>query len=592
MNLRSTTKYFLSLASLSLILVGLFSQPTHAATKIKKSQAKEVASFDYKHGTQGGIITKDYYVFLDTKGHGSSGSLLKIVDRGSCKLVKTITLKTKRLSGIYNKWGSDYVTLINYGSQVGCVKLNGESSSYPASGCPTPAGLGYVCEGTGQGAVAVAKTGYRFKVCGYTGGKIGVFPSNSKTPVAEFEPPHSLEPEGVSIDEKTGEVYVAYAGGGKLKYYKFNSSLFSKYTGKSGTSNPTICKNTSASGGSSSSSSGSIYSDKPYDPTANGLAVRDETFKPEVTESTYDGTVDTTFFGTIQDDKEGCGVYTVLQFIIDLLTIGIGVAAVLGIVISGILYLTARGNVAQTTKAKRRIYEIVMGLVAYVALYAITSFLLPTINPEFKTCHQMTEEEIAARDAAREAKIEAARKANENKVTTTPAKDKSSSTKKSKPTTNKQAREQIAATAREFANSKKKYLAAFKSTGVKAQIKKDHDSKGYGNECNVRGESCGAFVSTVLVASGVDTNSIKKKNYADNIKNYMLNHPKKWERISKPEAGAVALKQYCSGGSCHWHVYIYLNSKGSAAEGDNCNSYGRIVRQSNPNYIFRYIGIK
>ena len=91
-------------------------------------------------------------------------------------------------------------------------------------------------------------------------------------------------------------------------------------------------------------------------------------------------TVDTTFFGNLKDDGKGCGVYTLITFVIDILTWGVGIAAVTGIAISGIYYLTAKGNEEQVIKSKRRIFEIVIGLVAYVVLYATLNFLLPGGN--------------------------------------------------------------------------------------------------------------------------------------------------------------------------------------------------------------------
>ena len=46
----------------------------------------------------------------------------------------------------------------------------------------------------------------------------------------------------------------------------------------------------------------------------------------------------------------------------------------------GIQYLTAGGNEEQTRKAKRRMLEIVIGIVAYVILYAGLRWLLPEFN--------------------------------------------------------------------------------------------------------------------------------------------------------------------------------------------------------------------
>lgn len=67
----------------------------------------------------------------------------------------------------------------------------------------------------------------------------------------------------------------------------------------------------------------------------------------------------------------------VLKLVVDIMTIGIGILGVIGISVSGIQYLTAGGSEEKTRKAKRRIFEIVIGLVAYVLIYALLSWLLP-----------------------------------------------------------------------------------------------------------------------------------------------------------------------------------------------------------------------
>ena len=100
-----------------------------------------------------------------------------------------------------------------------------------------------------------------------------------------------------------------------------------------------------------------------------------QTYTPSV--STYDGTVETNFFGNMQDDGQGCGVYTVLTLVIDTLSIGVGVLAVIGITLVGIKYLNAKSDVEQAKKARRRLYQILIGLVAYVLLYAGVQWLLP-----------------------------------------------------------------------------------------------------------------------------------------------------------------------------------------------------------------------
>ena len=75
--------------------------------------------------------------------------------------------------------------------------------------------------------------------------------------------------------------------------------------------------------------------------------------------------------------KDGAGIVCILKLVVDILSIGVGVLGVLGIVIAGIQYLTSGGNEEQMRKSKRRLFEIVIGLIAYVLIYAVLSWLLP-----------------------------------------------------------------------------------------------------------------------------------------------------------------------------------------------------------------------
>lgn len=53
---------------------------------------------------------------------------------------------------------------------------------------------------------------------------------------------------------------------------------------------------------------------------------------------------------------------------------------IIGITIVGIRYLTTGNNVEQAEKAKRRIPQIVLGLIIYALLYAGLQFLMPGGN--------------------------------------------------------------------------------------------------------------------------------------------------------------------------------------------------------------------
>ena len=78
---------------------------------------------------------------------------------------------------------------------------------------------------------------------------------------------------------------------------------------------------------------------------------------------------------------DGCnGIGGLVLSIVDFLTAGVGILGVIGITVVGIQYLTAGGNEEKTRKAKRRMLEIVIGILAYVIMYAILKWLLPNLS--------------------------------------------------------------------------------------------------------------------------------------------------------------------------------------------------------------------
>ena len=78
----------------------------------------------------------------------------------------------------------------------------------------------------------------------------------------------------------------------------------------------------------------------------------------------------------IQCDGEG-GIGAVLGVAIDVLLILIGAAAVIGIIVSGIQYSASAGDPAAMTKAKNRIFQIIIGIVAYGLLWGVLKWLIP-----------------------------------------------------------------------------------------------------------------------------------------------------------------------------------------------------------------------
>lgn len=71
------------------------------------------------------------------------------------------------------------------------------------------------------------------------------------------------------------------------------------------------------------------------------------------------------------------GVWALLLLAVNILVAGVGVVAVGGIVYGSILYASAGGNTEQVKKGIKVIRDVVIGLIAFVGMYAFLQFLIP-----------------------------------------------------------------------------------------------------------------------------------------------------------------------------------------------------------------------
>ncbi len=71
------------------------------------------------------------------------------------------------------------------------------------------------------------------------------------------------------------------------------------------------------------------------------------------------------------------GIGGVLKIFLNVLVYGLGAAAVLSFVVAGIQYMTARDNEGQVKAAKQRIYNTLIGIVAWAAMWALLNWLIP-----------------------------------------------------------------------------------------------------------------------------------------------------------------------------------------------------------------------
>ena len=85
----------------------------------------------------------------------------------------------------------------------------------------------------------------------------------------------------------------------------------------------------------------------------------------------------------LECEPEQSGIGHILKTVLDILSVGVVIIAVLSITIAGIQYLTAGDKEEQARTSKRRISEIIIGVAIYVLIYALLQWLLPgSLNPD------------------------------------------------------------------------------------------------------------------------------------------------------------------------------------------------------------------
>jgi hypothetical protein len=76
-------------------------------------------------------------------------------------------------------------------------------------------------------------------------------------------------------------------------------------------------------------------------------------------------------------DNEGGGIWGILDMIITIMTTGVVIVAVGGVLYGAILWTTAADDSGKIQKSKEVIFNVVMGLVAFALMYAFLQYLIP-----------------------------------------------------------------------------------------------------------------------------------------------------------------------------------------------------------------------
>ncbi len=80
------------------------------------------------------------------------------------------------------------------------------------------------------------------------------------------------------------------------------------------------------------------------------------------------------------DGADGAGIKQVIRLVVSIMAVGVAILAVIGMVICGVQIITSRDNEAQVAKARKRIVEIIIGLVAWELMSVLIQLLVPGGN--------------------------------------------------------------------------------------------------------------------------------------------------------------------------------------------------------------------
>lgn len=300
--------------------------------------------------------------------------------------------------------------------------------------------------------------------------------------------------------------------------------------------------------------------------------------------------VETNFFGNFEDDGSGCGVYTILNLVIDILSMGVAILGVIGVIVAGIQYMSAKDSEEKTKKAKRRIFEIVIGLVAYAILFVGVQWLLPggMMN---SSCRSISDAEMAqikeneknqkkdnTEKTAKEKTKKERQKAQKENKEYKKCMERAAKVVRDKICKYKKPGEKLSETALALAwpagyvkKSENGPTAAFK----KAMYETKTNQGEHYNHCRRIGKACGMFVGTVVRAAGIDKSFPKM---ASKIYPY-VRKSSRWKEVStsRPKAGDISLSYFKNGDAGHVSIYV-KNKKGKivTAEASLCDYWGRV----------------
>ncbi len=74
---------------------------------------------------------------------------------------------------------------------------------------------------------------------------------------------------------------------------------------------------------------------------------------------------------------ENSGVWGILLIVVNVMTAGVGVLALAGIVYGAVIYTSAGGSPEQIKKARTIFTNVVIGVLAFAGMYTLLQFIVP-----------------------------------------------------------------------------------------------------------------------------------------------------------------------------------------------------------------------
>ena len=87
--------------------------------------------------------------------------------------------------------------------------------------------------------------------------------------------------------------------------------------------------------------------------------------------------VDTMLFGQVCDACDGGAIFKIVSFGVKIVSAGVLVLAVIGIIICGVMILSAGSSPDRVAKGKKRLIEVIIGIIVYALMFTIANFIIP-----------------------------------------------------------------------------------------------------------------------------------------------------------------------------------------------------------------------